>query len=223
MTDADLPFPDRTTAGCALAEALAGRFAAEPVVVLALPRGGVPVGYAIARRLRAPLDILLVRKLGVPGQPELAAGALASGGIQVLNRDIMHALGLTESALAPTVAAARAELERRERVYRGSRPALEVAGHCVILVDDGVATGATVRAAVAALRTQHPARVVVAVPVGAPDTVAILRGEADEVVCLATPEPFWGVGRWYRNFEQVSDEEVGRLLAQASEDASHAC
>jgi putative phosphoribosyl transferase len=135
----------------------------------------------------------------------------------------MHALGLTESALAPTVAAARAELERRERVYRGSRPALEVAGHCVILVDDGVATGATVRAAVAALRTQHPARVVVAVPVGAPDTVAILRGEADEVVCLATPEPFWGVGRWYRNFEQVSDEEVGRLLAQASEDASHAC
>jgi putative phosphoribosyl transferase len=222
MTDADLPFPDRTTAGSALAEVLAGRFAEEPAVVLALPRGGVPVAYEIARRLNAPLDILLVRKLGVPGQPELAAGALASGGIQVLNRDIMHTLGLTEAALAPTVATAQAELERRERLYRGDRPAPEVADRCVILVDDGVATGATVRAAVAALRTRQPARVVVAVPVGAPDTVAILREEADEVVCLATPEPFWGVGRWYRNFEQVSDEEVCRLLAQASEEASHA-
>lgn len=222
MTQVDLPFPDRASAGRALADVLARRFADEPAVVLALPRGGVPVAYQIARRLHAPLDVLLVRKLGVPSQPELAAGALASGGIQVLNRDIMHALGLTEAALASTAAAARSELARREHLYRGDRPAPVVTGRCVILVDDGVATGATVRAAVAALRTQHPARIVVAVPVGAQDTVAILREEADDVVCLATPEPFWGVGRWYRNFEQVSDEEVGQLLAKAVEEESHA-
>jgi putative phosphoribosyl transferase len=206
-----LPLENRAEAGRALAKLLS-REPAGDVVVLALPRGGVPVGWEIAKTLNAPLDILLVRKLGVPGQPELAAGAIASGGIRALNQDLIDALGITQAQLERTAAQEQAELERRERVYRGDRPRPPVTGRRIILVDDGVATGATIRAGIAALRQQHPDKIVAAVPVAPADTLAQLEIEADQVVCLATPAPFRAIGQWYEDFHQVTDEEVTELL-----------
>lgn len=216
MREIELPFRDRRSAGKALAEKLAERPHASDVLVLALPRGGVPVACEVAKRLAAPLDILLVRKLGAPGQPELAAGAIASGGIRVLNPDVVGQLGISEQALERVAADEQRELERRERLYRGARERPPVAGRCVILVDDGIATGATMRAAIAALRPQQPDRIVVAAPVIAPDTAAMLASEADEIVYLAAPAAFFAIGQWYRHFDQVGDDEVRRLLAGES-------
>ncbi|MFW6093746.1 MAG: phosphoribosyltransferase [Pseudomonadota bacterium] len=211
----EVPIPDRAAAGHALAETLASNPANTGALVLALPRGGVPVAYEIAKRLNAELDLMLVRKLGTPGQPELAAGAIASGGIRVLNDDVVGALHLSHEALEQVAAREQRELERREQLYRGDRPRPAVAGRTVILVDDGIATGSTMRAAIAALRRQQPSRLVVAVPVAPEDTLRILATEADEVVCLATPVPFRAIGQWYRHFEQVDDDTVRRLLAHA--------
>lgn len=213
MKERLLPLRDRTRAGRALAEALRSCRDRKDLLVLALPRGGVPVAFEVAAALGAELDVMIVRKLGVPGQSELAMGAIASGGIRVLNPDIIAALGIAERAIEAVADVETRELERRERAYRGDRARPAVAGKCVILVDDGVATGATMRAAISALRGQHPAGIVVAVPVAPPDTVAALRREADEVVCLATPEPFLAIGRWYLEFPQLTDEEVRERLA----------
>jgi predicted phosphoribosyltransferase len=209
-------FHDRADAGRVLAGRLAAYADRPDVLVLALPRGGVPVGYEVARALRAPLDVFLVRKLGVPGREELAMGALASGGVRVLNEDVVRALGIPEEVLDGVTAAEEQELRRREQTYRGDRLQPDVAGRTVILVDDGLATGSTMRAAVAALRRLGPARIVVAVPVGAVDTCAELEAEADEVVCALTPEPFLAVGLWYEDFTQTSDEEVRELLDRAA-------
>jgi putative phosphoribosyl transferase len=211
----DRPFRDRYDAGRFLAEKLTG-FAGRPdLLVLALPRGGVPVGYEVARALDAPLDVFLVRKLGVPGQRELAMGAIATGGVRVLNHDLVRALAIAEPAIEAVAAEEQAELERRERAYRDGRPPPDVRGHTVILVDDGLATGSTMRAAARALRQQDAARIVVAVPVAPPDTCAEFRDEVDDVVCALMPEPFYAVGLWYQDFSQTSDDEVHDLLARA--------
>jgi predicted phosphoribosyltransferase len=186
------------------------------VLVLGLPRGGVPVAFEVARALRAPLDTLVVRKLGVPGQEELALGAIASGGSRVLNPEVVQGLDIPQWMIADITAREQHELERRERRYRGNRPELDVRGRMVILVDDGLATGATMRAAIAALRQQHPARVVMAVPVAPPPICRELRAVADEAICLLTPEPFLGVGRWYDDFAPTTDEEVRSLLDRAA-------
>jgi len=183
------------------------------VLVLALPRGGVPVAWEVARAIGAPLDVLVVRKLGVPGHEELALGAIASGGTRVLNEDVTRALGLGEEAVARAAAAESAELERRERLYRGSRAPAPVEGRVVILVDDGLATGATMRAAVLAVRARGAARIVVAVPVAAAETCEELRADVDQVVCALTPERFVAVGAWYEDFRATSDEEVRALLS----------
>jgi predicted phosphoribosyltransferase len=212
-----MPFLDRRDAGQALASRLTPYAGRPGVVVLALPRGGVPVAFEVARALGAPLDVLLVRKLGAPGHEELAMGAIASGGARVLNDDLVKRLQVTPAALAEVTAREERELRRREAAYRGQRPRPDIAGRIVILVDDGLATGASMRAAVAALRAERPARVVIAVPVAAADTCDELRREVDELVCAATPEPFLSVGAWYQDFDQTSDEEVRRLLAEAAE------
>jgi predicted phosphoribosyltransferase len=209
-------FHDRIDAGRQLAEQLQ-RYADRPdVIVLALPRGGVPVGYEVARELNVPLDVFLVRKLGVPGHEELAMGAIASGGVRVLNEDSIRYLGIPEAWVDEVAAREERELRRREEAYRDDRPEPDVRGKTVILVDDGLATGSTMRAAVAAVRQLGPARVVVAVPVGAPETCGEFRREADDVVCAREPEPFYAVGAWYEDFSQTSDEEVRELLAQAA-------
>jgi putative phosphoribosyl transferase len=182
------------------------------LLVLALPRGGVPVAYEIAAALSVPLDLLLVRKLGLPGHEELAMGAIASGGVRVMNENVVGPLGIPPALVERVARREEVELERRQREYRGNRPLPQVQGRCVIVVDDGLATGASMRVAVAALRQQKPARIVVAVPVAPPDTVRLLAREADEVICPATPEPFFGVGQWYDNFDQTDDEEIRRLL-----------
>jgi len=187
----------------------------DDVLVLALPRGGVPVAFEVAHALRAPLDVFIVRKLGVPGQDELAMGAIATGGVRVLNEDVVGALGLSAKVIDAVAAREEKELERREHIYRGARTPPEVRERTVILVDDGLATGSTMRAAVAALRKQRPARIVVAVPVAAPETCEEFKTEVDETVCAATPRMFNGVGRWYEDFSQTSDGEVHELLAQA--------
>lgn len=211
-------FRDRRHAGQVLAGRLVRYAGRDDVIVLALPRGGVPVGFEVARALGAPLDVFLVRKLGVPGHEELAMGAIASGGVRLLNQDVVrHLLGVGPGEIEAVAAREQAELQRRERAYRGDRPQPPVAGQTVILVDDGMATGASMRAAAMALRRQGPARLVVAVPVGAPETCEAFRDEADEVVCAATPERFAGVGQWYLDFEQTDDDEVQRLLARAGE------
>jgi putative phosphoribosyl transferase len=210
-----LPLQDRIQAGRLLGSALGAYRGRSDVVVLALPRGGVPVACEVAEALGAQVDLIIVRKLGTPGQEELAMGAIASGGVRVLNRDVIEPLRIPERVIAEVERRERAEIERREHAYRGQRPRPEVAGQCVILVDDGVATGATMRAAIAALRQAKPSRLVVAVPVAPPDTVEVLRGEADEVVCLATPEPFMAIGCWYVAFPQLSDEEVRSRLARS--------
>jgi predicted phosphoribosyltransferase len=207
-------FRDRVAAGRALARALAPYAGRKDVVVLALPRGGVPVAYEVARALAAPLDVFLVRKLGVPGQRELAMGAIASGGAQVLNRDVIDSLRIPASAIAAVVREEQQELERRARAFRGTRPEPDVRGKTVLLVDDGLATGSTMRAAVAALRRREPAAIVVAAPVGSTTTCAVLQDEADAVVCAATPEPFYAVGQAYEDFTQTTDEEVRDLLAR---------
>lgn len=213
-------FRDRREAGRFLARHLM-HYADQPdVLVLALPRGGVPVAYEVARALHAPFDVFLVRKLGLPGHEELAMGAIASGGVRVLNDDVVRALGISEDVIATVAAEELAELERRERAYRGHRPAPDVRGKTVILIDDGLATGSTMRAAVAALRQQGPARIVVAVPVGAPETCAEFQAEADEAICARTPDPFYAVGLWYRDFSQTTDEEVRDLLDQAAAQAA---
>jgi predicted phosphoribosyltransferase len=210
-------FPDRSHAGRALAARLASYAERADVVVLALPRGGVPVAYEVARALGAALDVLVVRKLGVPGRPELALGAIAGGDVRVLNRELLRQLRIEGAAIDRVVDEERRELARRERAYRDDRPPLDVRGRTVILVDDGLATGATMYAAVAALERQHAARVVVAVPVASREARDSLATVADEVVCLATPEPFFGVGAWYDDFGQTTDEEVRRLLRRASD------
>lgn len=208
-------FSDRFSAGRRLAEDLS-RYADDPaVVVLALPRGGVPVGYEVARALHAPLDVMVVRKLGVPGHAELAMGAIASGDVRVLNDDVIRSVGVSSAAVDETAANETAELERRERAYRGDRAPLDVRDRTVLLIDDGLATGATMRAAAAAVRRREPARVIVAVPVAAASTCAELLDDADDVVCLATPEPFLAVGLWYEHFDQTTDEEVRSLLDRA--------
>jgi putative phosphoribosyl transferase len=219
-------YKNRTAAGQFLAEELAAYANRPDVLVLALPRGGVPVAFEVAKALNAPLDVFVVRKLGVPDQPELAMGAIASGGVRVLNQDIVRSLRLTETEISREEAKQRQELERRERLYRGNRPFPVIRGHTVIVVDDGLATGATMRAAIMALLTQQPARLVVAVPVAAPQTCQELESEVDEVVCAVTPTPFYSVGLWYENFPQTSDEEVRSLLEKAAkrdrESAIHA-
>jgi predicted phosphoribosyltransferase len=211
-------YRDRFDAGRALAARLSRYAGRNDVVVLALPRGGVPVGFEVAQALGAPLDIFLVRKLGVPGHEELAMGALASGGTRVLNAEVVRALRIPEEVIDAVAREEGRELERRERAYRGGRPPADVRGKIVILVDDGLATGSTMRAAVAALRKQQPGRVVVAVPVGAQETCEELRAEADEVVCARMPESFFAVGQWYDDFSQTTDDEVRDLLHQADEE-----
>ena len=213
-TPRPLPFRDRADAGQALGAVLAGRWAGEDVRVLALPRGGVPVAAPVAAALGAPLDVLVVRKLGVPRHPELAMGAIALGGVRVLNDHVMRSMGVTADELADVTASEEQELRRRERDYRGDRPQAHLSGATVVLVDDGLATGATMRAAVDAVRTKDPRRIVVAVPVGAPESCAALADTADDVVCVHSPADFRAVGACYRDFGQTSDDEVRRLLAR---------
>src|SRR3982075_319563 len=207
-------FRDRREAGRVLAEKLTAYANRPDVLVRALPRGGVPVGYEVARALGAPLDVFVVRKLGVPGYEELAMGAVATGGVLVLNDQLVERLGIPQHIIDAVAARERQELARRERLYRSGRPPLDVRGRPVILVDDGLATGATMHAAIQALRQQNPARIVVAVPTASPETCEEMRARADDVICGITPEPFDAVGRWYRDFSQTTDEEVGFLLAR---------
>jgi putative phosphoribosyl transferase len=206
-------FRDRAEAGRLLGERLQRYAGRDDVIVLALPRGGVPVGRELARALGAPLDVFVVRKLGLPGQEELAMGALASGGARVVNEPLAEQLGLSDAVLDRAAEREQVELERRERLYRGDRPPAPVAGRVVLLVDDGLATGSTMRAAVAALRMQGPARIVAAVPTAPPQTCAELAKEVDEIECLMQPQPFHAVGLWYHDFSEVSDDEVRRMLA----------
>jgi putative phosphoribosyl transferase len=215
-------FRNRSEAGQLLAAKLA-KYADKPdVIVLALPRGGVPVGYEVAHTLHAPLDVFVVRKLGIPGHEELAMGAVASGGVRVLNDQVVRGLGIPDSVIGAVANWELQELQRRERLYRGNRPPPDVRGRTVILVDDGLATGSTMLAAVQALRKLGPARIVVAVPVASGDTCQLLQEYVDEVVCAATPEPFYAVGLWYRDFSQTTDEEVRELLERsAAEVAAH--
>ena len=209
-------YHNRTEAGRRVARALR-RYAGRPdVLVLALPRGGVPVGAEVARALGAHLDVFIVRKLGVPSHPELAMGAIAAGGVRVIDPALMQQFGVTDAELAAVAAAEARELERRERTYREGRPPLEVTGCVVILVDDGLATGATMKAAVTALRAQHPARLVVAVPIADPQSCDAIRTLVDEIVCVAKAEPLLAVGMWYEDFRETSDEDVRELLAAAS-------
>jgi putative phosphoribosyl transferase len=211
-------FKNRTDAGQFLAEKLTEYANRQDVVVLALPRGGVPVAYEVAKRLNAPLDVFVVRKLGVPGHEELAMGAIASGSVRVLNPDVLSQLLIHEAIIDQITEFELIELKRRERLYRGNRPPLEVKGKTVIIVDDGLATGSTMRAAVKALRQKQPRKTVVAVPVGARETCDSFKTEVDTMaVCAITPEPFQAVGLWYQDFSQTTDEEVRALLARADE------
>ena len=209
-------FRDRRDAGRLLAEKLAAYANRPDVLVLALPRGGVPVAYEVARRLGAPLDVFVVRKLGVPGHEELAMGAVATGGVRVLNDQLVEQLGIPDQMIDAVAARERQELARRERLYRGGRRPPDVRGRTVILVDDGLATGATMYAAIEALRKQNPGRIVVAVPTASPETCEEMKAKADHVICAITPDPFQAVGRWYQDFSQTSDEEVADLLARRS-------
>ena len=213
--DIQPPFADRRAAGCALAERLHAWAGRTDVVVLALPRGGVPVAFEVAEALGAPLDVFLVRKLGMPGHRELAMGAIASGGVRVLKDDVVRWYGIPPDAIDAVTREEQEELRRREAAYREGPPA-RFEGRVVILVDDGLATGSTMRAAVQAVRQRGPSRILVAVPVGARQTCDELTSVADEVVCVATPEPFSAVGQWYLDFGQTTDDEVRELLAAAS-------
>jgi len=216
-----IPFPDRVQAGEALAERLAQDGNWQDALVLALPRGGVPVAFEVAQRLGLELDILVVRKLGVPGNPELAMGAIASGGVRVMNDDIVHYIHISKAEIDGTVAQETHELLRRERAYRGDRPRPAIEGRAVILVDDGLATGATMRAAVQAVRKMSAGSVTVAVPVAAPDSVALLEPLAERIVCLYLPHDLYAIGRWYQNFDQTSDRQVMDLLQRAWSKGDH--
>jgi putative phosphoribosyl transferase len=209
-------FRDRTEAGEQLASKLSAYANRADVLVIGLPRGGVPVAAEVATALHLPLDICLVRKLGVPGHKELAMGAIASGGVRVLNDDVLDWIGISDETIDEVAARELRELERRDRAYRGDRPPPDIRDHTVILVDDGLATGSTMRAAIAAIRQQSPLRIVVAVPVGAPDACDAIRGEVDKVVCLMTQDPLYAIGLWYENFTQTTDEEVCKLLRKIS-------
>jgi putative phosphoribosyl transferase len=213
-------YANRREAGGTLADRLRHVAGRKDVVVLALPRGGVPVGYEVARALGARFDVFIVRKLGLPGHPELAMGAIASGDVSVLNDDVLSWHRVSSATIDAVTRTERLELERRERTYRDGRSLVPIRGHTVVLVDDGLATGSTMRAAVLAVRRLQPARVVVAVPVGAWQTCQALRGIADEVVCTFTPEPFRAVGLWYDDFSETTDEEVRRLLATHAADTA---
>ena len=215
-------FRDRTDAGRQLGARLARYADRSDVLVLALPRGGVPVAYEVAKQLGAPLDVFLVRKLGVPGYEELAMGAIASGGVRVINEDVVRYMDIPGEVIDLVAAGEQQEMERRERAYRDDRPLPEVKDRVLILVDDGLATGSSMRAAAQALRKQQPARIVVAVPVSAAQTCDEFRGEVDEVVCVNTPEPFQGVGLWYEDFSQTTDEEVRELLERATQQQQQA-
>ena len=210
-------FRDRREAGRMLASRLSAYADRPDVVVLALPRGGVPVAYEVAKALHAPMDVFLVRKLGVPGHEEYAMGAIASGGVRVLNRDVVEALHIPNEVVEQVIAREQRELERREREYRGDRPFPDLRGKTVILVDDGLATGSTMLAAVMALRQKQPARILVAVPVGSPETCDAFRDHVDDIVCAITPDPLYGVGLWYTDFSQTTDDEVRKLLAEVSQ------
>ena len=205
-------FRDRREAGRLLGAHLSAYANLPDVLVLALPRGGVPVAAEVARALGAPLDVFVVRKLGVPGHEEYALGAIATGGVRVLNEEVLQALRIPDRVIDALAGREQEELARRERVYRGHRPPLDVRGRTVILVDDGLATGATMHAAIRALRQQQPARIVVAVPTAAPQTCDELKSEVDDVICATTPDPFYAVGLWYEDFSQTTDEEVRELL-----------
>jgi predicted phosphoribosyltransferase len=209
-------FTDRRDAGRVLASKLSAYSGYTDVIILALPRGGVPVGYEVALALHAPLDIFLVRKLGLPGREELAIGAIASGGIRVLNNDIIRVLNVPEEVINIVARNELQELQRRERNYRGEGPAPEVRDRKVILIDDGLATGASMRAAVAGVRAQHPARIIIAVPAASPEMCDAFEFEVDEMVCGMTPEPFYGLSRWYEDFSQTTDEEVRMFLKEAN-------
>ncbi|HJX37192.1 MAG TPA: phosphoribosyltransferase [Anaerolineae bacterium] len=208
-------FEDRRQAGKRLAERLTRYAGRKDVAVLGLARGGLPVAFEVAKALHAPLDVFIVRKLGVPGHSELAMGAIASGGVRVMNDDVVRSLSITSDQIETIATEEQRELERREREYRGDAERLDVSGKTAILVDDGLATGASMRAAVTALRRRDPQRIVVAVPTAAPSVCRAFENEVDEVVCLVTPEPFFGVGAWYRDFSQTTDQEVRRLLEEA--------
>jgi predicted phosphoribosyltransferase len=216
----DQVFANRIEAGRLLSEPLGKYAGRDDLLVLGLPRGGVPVAYEIAKHLRAPLDVFIVRKLGVPGFEELAAGAIASGGVRVLNHDVIRAIPHAVEVIEAVTAKEKDELQRREQLYRDGRPAPQLRGQTVILVDDGLATGATMRAAVEALRHSGAARIVVAVPVGPPDTCREIKRVADETICLSTPEFFQAVGQYYEDFSQTTDDDVVALLRQAAQKRS---
>jgi predicted phosphoribosyltransferase len=211
------PFRNRTDAGKALAAHLMKYAGQSDVLVLALPRGGVPVAYEVATAIGAPLDVFVVRKLGMPGHEEYAIGAVASGGVRVMDDEIVRGLAISPAAVEQVAVRELAELRRRERAYRGDRPEPEIAGRTIILIDDGLATGSSMRAAVRALLARNPARIVVAVPIAARDSCAAFEREVDEVVCVVTPEPFHAVGLWYEDFGQTSDREVHELLDKSRE------
>jgi len=212
-------FQNRLEAGHQLAIKLGAYAGRKDVIVLGIPRGGVPVAFEVATALKAPLDIFLSRKLGVPGEEELAFGAVATGGVRILDQDLIEELNLSEREIAQITETVRAELERRERTYRGTRPSVQVEGKTVLLVDDGIATGSSMRAAIGALRQMKPARLVVAIPVAALHICKRLRSEVDELVCVHTPEFFYAIGQFYADFSQVTDEEVTELLRRAAQQA----
>jgi putative phosphoribosyl transferase len=211
-------FRDRRDAGKVLAAQVVKAVSDPDTVVLALPRGGVPVAFEVARALKAPLDVYVVRKLGLPGEEELAIGAIASGGVRVLNRALIAHLQVPEELIERVTVEEARELERRERLYRGDRRLIALQGRAVILVDDGLATGATMLAAVRSVRDQQPLRIIVAVPVASPSACEDIREEVDQMICVAAPEPFLAVGSWYDNFSQTSDAEVRSLLAESREE-----
>jgi predicted phosphoribosyltransferase len=210
-------FPDRRAAGRELAQKLLKYAAHSNAIILALPRGGVPVAYEVSLALNVPLDVWIVRKLGLPGHEELAIGAIASGGIRILNKDIIQAVGVSQNTINNVTEEEIRELKRREGQYRGHRPALNLSDRSVILIDDGLATGASMLAAVHALRTQNPARIVIAVPAAAPQAIELLRPEVDEVISVIAPYEFKGVGNWYEDFSQTTDEEVQLLLNETND------
>jgi putative phosphoribosyl transferase len=211
-------FRDRRDAGKVLAAQVVKAVSDPDTVVLALPRGGVPVAFEVARALKAPLDVYVVRKLGLPGEEELAIGAIASGGVRVLNRALIAHLQVPEELIERVTVEEARELERRERLYRGDRRLIALQGRAVILVDDGLATGATMLAAVRSVRDQQPLRIIVAVPIASPSACEDIREEVDQMICVAAPEPFLAVGSWYDNFSQTSDAEVRSLLAESREE-----